>query len=172
MGIKWIPSCLTALLTVACAGPSAVVVLEEPEETIASTVEVPEPFDVSAYVDPPPEPYDLSHEIPEALLTGSGAFGATVSGFRIQVQSTDQKLLADRVAVEAAEFWVSLQDHAGGADALPPPPVYQDFRAPYYRVRVGNFLSRADAEVVLQELEKRFEQAFIVPAQVMTDRLR
>ena len=160
---------ITACFVAACVGPGGVVVDEEPVESTEEPVEVSELFNVSVYQDPPPKEVDLGHQIPTILLSGKGS-GTTVSGFRVQVVSSEQKLVADHAAVEAAELLELMRKHGIEAYTRGSTRVYQDFRAPYYRVRVGNFLSRADAEAMLEEMEKHFEQAFIVPAQVVVDR--
>ncbi|PSQ84464.1 MAG: hypothetical protein BRD44_00860 [Bacteroidetes bacterium QS_7_67_15] len=41
-------------------------------------------------------------------------------------------------------------------------PVHTVYRQPYYRVRVGNFTSRSEAERALQFLSSRYGDAFIV----------
>ena len=41
-------------------------------------------------------------------------------------------------------------------------PVYLTFNAPYYKVRVGNFRSRSEAEILLKELKENYPNAFLV----------
>ena len=73
----------------------------------------------------------------------------TVQGFRIQILTTDDKDAADQCAAEAQEQW--------GA------PVDVAWKAPYYRVRVGAFASRAAAQPRLDAVQEQYPDAFLVP---------
>jgi hypothetical protein len=43
--------------------------------------------------------------------------------------------------------------------------VFIDFEPPYFKVRVGNFQTRNDAEILLEEVTKKgYETAFIIQA--------
>ncbi len=45
--------------------------------------------------------------------------------------------------------------------------VFIDFEPPYFKVRVGNFQTRNDAELLLEEVKKKgYGTAFIVQANV------
>jgi cell division septation protein DedD len=76
----------------------------------------------------------------------------------VQVQATDSKADADATAARAASWWSEVAPEDGEADVL---VVWQ---APYYRVRLGPFASRADAQRALDRLRERFPNAFLVPA--------
>jgi hypothetical protein len=41
-------------------------------------------------------------------------------------------------------------------------PVYLTFNAPYYKVRVGDFRNRSEAEILLKELKENYPNAFLV----------
>ena len=137
-----------------------------------------EDFDVSPYDDEPPVPSNIvEHDVPEELLEGkvsSQPVSRTGSGYRIQIYSSQDKRASDR-QVEQAVAWWREQLRAGLLDDIyvddpSPPPVYQDFRQPYYRVRLGNFASRAEAQDMLRMTEQRFPRAFIVPDKVTLNR--
>ena len=137
-----------------------------------------EDFDAAPYEEEPPVPTTgVEHEVPESLLSGkvdAQPASRTGSGYRIQIYSTQDKRAADRQAEQAVAWWRELH-HAGELDNLyfdepTPPPVYQDFRQPYYRVRLGNFASRAEAQRMLPLVEQRFSRAFIAPDKVTLSR--
>ena len=137
-----------------------------------------EDFDAVPYDEEPPVPStEVEHDVPEGLMSGQvevQATNRTGSGFRIQIYSTQDKRAADRRAEQAVAWWRELL-RAGQLDdvypdELTPPPVYQDFRQPYYRVRLGNFASRAEAQRTLRLVEQRFSSAFIVPDKVTLNR--
>ncbi len=91
----------------------------------------------------------------------------TVQGFRVQIQQTPQKAQADQAVSRVSAWWRSLppaQRPAGlnGKTA----PVYVQWKQPYYRVRVGNFATRAAAEQALRKLAAQYPTAFIVPETV------
>ena len=73
------------------------------------------------------------------------------SGFRIQIFSS-----STRGSAENAQMQARVQ--------LTRDDVFIDFEPPYFKVRVGNFQTRNDAEILLEEVTKKgYETAFIVP---------
>lgn len=134
--------------------------------------------DLSRYEDFDPAPYreeapavreEIEHDVPARLLSGRADAGVerTVQGFRVQILSSKDRDAAERAAVQAEQWWREQAGEAPGdlfaADDL---PVYTVFRQPYYRVRVGNFTSRAEAERALEYLSKRYSDAFIARDEV------
>ncbi len=77
-----------------------------------------------------------------------------VPGYRIQVLGTTEKAAAD-----SARFYL--------LETYPDLPVYVSYEVPIYRVRVGDFIDRAEANRWLEILRSDFRGAFIVPDQVM-----
>lgn len=76
-----------------------------------------------------------------------------IPGYRIQVLSTPEKVIAD-----SARFFL--------IETYPELPVYVSYEVPTYRVRVGDFLSKAEASSWLEILKGQFREAFIVPDQI------
>jgi len=87
-----------------------------------------------------------------------------VPGFRVQVFSTRQKVEADTEWENAITWWGGIADDQRPAgyfeDGFPVEVVYLQ---PYYRVRIGNFRTREEAETVLPFLQRHFNGAFIIP---------
>ncbi|PSQ80183.1 MAG: SPOR domain-containing protein, partial [Bacteroidetes bacterium QS_8_68_15] len=90
----------------------------------------------------------------------------TVRGYRVQVLSTKDQSAAEQAAGDAEQWWREQAPSGAppeglfsGEEGL---PVYTVYRQPYYRVRVGNFTSRSEAEQALQFLSPRYGDAFIV----------
>ncbi len=105
------------------------------------------------------------HDVPERLLDGTYATPQiepgtrqTVQGYRVQVYQSTDKADADARVTEAVAWWNSR--HQGT------PEVYTVFRAPYYRVRVGNYGTREAANTALRTLRARFPQALLVQDRV------
>ena len=72
------------------------------------------------------------------------------SGFRIQIFSS-----TTRGSAENAQTQARVQ--------LTRDDVFIDFESPYFKVRIGNFQTRNDAEILLEEVKKKgYETAFIV----------
>ncbi len=72
------------------------------------------------------------------------------SGFRIQIFSS-----STRGSAENAQMQARIQ--------LARDDVFIDFEPPYFKVRVGNFQTRNDAEILLEEVTKKgYETAFII----------
>lgn len=77
-----------------------------------------------------------------------------VSGYRVQVTFTDNIEQASQVKNQLSPLFTGEN-------------VYVVYEAPYYKVRVGDFLSRPDANLTLRSLfEKGYKDSWIVPDKV------
>ncbi len=86
--------------------------------------------------------------------TPASAESEVVSGFRIQVTFSENIEVANQVKNELSAL-------------LPDEQVYVVYEAPYYKVRVGDFLSRPEANLNLRTLTERgYKDAWIVPDKV------
>lgn len=95
----------------------------------------------------------------------------TVQGFRIQVLTTPEKQAADLHAAEAENWYRSLSASRrplglGDRGLL----LDVAWRPPYYRVRLGAFASRAEAQRALALVKQRYPEAFLVPDTVTITR--
>lgn len=174
MTIEPLPGCIAALLLLAvgCSGSGTLAESGNNAATFGPESDIPadyEDFDATPYEEEPPslEPV-IVHDVPEVLLDAPRAM-QSASGFRIQIFSTQDKLVADSVVVLLEAFWSDLERQDAMEDIPGAPPIYQDFRSPYYRVRLGDFLTREDANQVLIVVERRFPHAFIAPAAIRLD---
>ena len=85
--------------------------------------------------------------------------------YRVQIGLFDDKRAADRVVLEAQQWWRSVSPSEQpvplrGVDDL---PVDVYWKAPYYRVRIGPFVARDRAETVRDAAQSRFPDAFVAP---------
>lgn len=165
------------LFLAACSGPRPVEPIVQPERPVTPQVEhsAYETFDASAYNEPTvqviAEAPPVVHDVPAALMenraavrTGSGSGRrVTVNGFRIQIFQSASKPEADARADQAIRWW---EQQASGLNLPETPEVYTLYRAPYYRVRVGNFSTRNEANAARGELLRQFPNAFIVQDRV------
>ncbi len=77
---------------------------------------------------------------------------AATPGFRVQIFSSSTRGSAEDAQIQAR-------------DQLARNDVFIEFEPPYFKVRVGNFQTRNDAEILLMEVTKKgYETAFIVQA--------
>lgn len=175
-----LPVAAAALLLAASACvPRRAAQEEEPPE------EQPEEVDLAEYEDFDPAPYreeapsvgdeeGVEHDVPERLLSGTAAEGVeqTVQGYRVQVLSSKDQSTAEEAATTAQQWWRENKSAApeGLFSAEEDLPVYTVYRQPYYRVRVGNFTSRAEAERALKFLQQRYGDAFIARGEVTVTR--
>ncbi len=157
-----------ALLVVGCSGASKTTTDDEKDlQYYIDHINEYEDFDEASYVDPPPvATTDIEHDVPEMLMSGMAVSNArmleTVQGFRIQIHSSLDKEGAVSAEERAKAWWSSVPEGVRPAsmqeDQL---PVYLKYVQPYYRVRVGNFATREEAEVALEMIAERFPRAFI-----------
>lgn len=160
---------LLAFLLVAsgCAATGPSVEAEESEEASYPGYET---FDPSGYdASPPPPATKVEHDVPERLMVGRVDVEAPppeqpeedpeptaerIEGYRIQVFSTADRSTAEQVQQEALDWW----EQSG----VPLPSVVA-YRQPYYRVRVGAFVTAEEAEEALSRFRERYPEAFLVP---------
>ena len=133
---------------------------DDPEPPPTETAEPPR---AERPPEPEPQPRAETPPAPRQPVT------RTVQGFRVQVLTSDDKGEAEAALAEATTWWSGLADRPLGLDT-PDAPVEIAWQQPYYRVRVGTFASRAEAERALPLLKRRFGKAFIVPDRVTITR--
>ena len=137
-----------------------------------------ETFDPAGYdAEPPPADPSVEHDIPDDMQAGrieTAGMGelVEVDGYRLQLFSSESKASADAVRDEFAAWWAS--QRAAGADRpagmQASVPIVVEFIPPYYRVRVGAFEYRAEAETSLGYVRNQFADAFIIPSRVTVER--
>lgn len=86
---------------------------------------------------------------PHDITTSSLAPAKVVSGFRVQVFSSNMSKTAKNEAF-------AMQDAV--LEAMPDTPVYVLFSSPFWRVRVGNCKTRAEAQTLRQEITNALPQ--------------
>lgn len=79
------------------------------------------------------------------------AADSTIDGFRIQIF-----MESGNDAVEMAT--VTMEDFK---EKYPEIPIYLVFGQPYYRLRVGDFRTRLEAEKAFQKLSREYKKAFV-----------
>lgn len=134
--------------------------MEEEELVLADY----EDFDVSQYEEElPMTQIEMEHDVPSQLLEGNAGAGTerTVQGYRVQIHSTEDRASADDYVLQATEWWHRERER-GSLDAIfeglvpREPPVYLIYRQPYYRVRVGDFVSEDKARDLRDLLREEF----------------
>ncbi|MDX1418710.1 MAG: SPOR domain-containing protein [Rubricoccaceae bacterium] len=162
---------LAGLLVGACSGPSGPEGPAGPPDPPPDRASYPEyeTFDPGGYDAAPQAPSSTAdHDVPPRLMEGRVAVPGqsgerVVDGFRVQVFSSDSRDAAVAVRAEAAAWWRDVRGTAGAPDDLSAEVAYQ---RPYYRVRLGGFEFRDEAERALSFVRERFPEAFIVPDRV------
>ena len=88
--------------------------------------------------------------------------------YHVQIGTVESKTTADQRVARALSWFESTPD-----DTLPDVLAFRSklsvnvrWKPPFYRVRVGPFRSRADADAVLQACREVFPDAFIAPERV------
>ncbi len=82
-----------------------------------------------------------------------------VDGFRVQI-FFDSGNNSKRAATVVREHFMEL---------YPQVVAYLTFKSPYYRVRVGDFRTKLEAEGFLSQLSGQYPNAFSVPDRVLTE---
>ena len=110
-----------------------------------------------------------------ALLLGASCTGPSASRteedpspqrvFHVQVHMTRDQAKAEAMRQTAQSWWGDWASSAPAPSRVQPStaPVDIKWRAPLYRVRVGAFATREEAQTVLNAAQERFPDAFIAP---------
>lgn len=167
---------VASLVLASCAGPKEAAD-ETPETTVA--LEDVETFDPAPYqIDEDEmleETFELTHRVPGALMEPSdssrGSYTESMvirSGYRIQIFSGEDKSNADDRLQQALTWWENEGGRLEGADSIfsDSLPIRIVYNAPYYKVRIGDFVDRQEAQKSLTLIRQRFPDAWIVPDQV------
>lgn len=85
--------------------------------------------------------------------------------YHVQLAMTEEKAEADRILGRALEWWEAHEAElpSRSQTAAEDVPVRVVWKAPLYRLRLGPFASRAQAEAVLERSSSTFSEAFVVP---------
>jgi len=176
-----IAAVVLALLCGACSGPSQSqpnTEREEETETPARTdaetearasVAEFESFDPSAYPVASTERTDeVVHQVPVRLLGGRADEGVkqTIEGFRVQVFSAQDQEAAQDVREKVRRWWEQVKDEAPNSVFRSSPPIVVEYSQPYYRVRIGAFAERDEAEEALAFVQEEYSGAFIARSTV------
>ncbi len=93
----------------------------------------------------------------------------TVEGFRIQVFTSAEKSEAEQALVDALQ-WLGDVPRAQRPVGMDAESVDIHWQQPYYRVRLGTFANREEAETALALVKPEFDKAFILPGRVTVTR--
>lgn len=108
---------------------------------------------------------------PEPEPEPRGPVTRTVDGFRLQIGMMNDRSEADATVEDAAAWYRNLPTssrppYLGNGDL----DVHIAWRAPYYRVQIGSFATRDEAERALDAVKRRYPDAFPVPGTVIVTR--
>lgn len=159
-----------------CSGPKETI-RKEPDRSV-ELAEV-ETFDAEPYRVYPmeEEAFDLEHRVPAALMNPSvggdrpSEMPVMRSGYRIQIFSGEKKVNADQRYNDALVWWNQTYAKADTLQGVLSAnlPIHLEYQPPYYKVRIGDFLTRRQAQKALSVVQQRFEAAWIVPDQVIVN---
>lgn len=76
---------------------------------------------------------------------------STIDGFRVQIFMESGNAALEHAETMKAEF----------EDEYPDIPIHLLFGQPYYRLRVGDFRTRLEAENMYHKLKKKYNNAFV-----------
>ena len=128
-----------------------------------------ETFDVSAYpVEAPEQAVEVSHQVPQRLMKGRAQEGVrqTVEGYRIQVFSAQDQKAAEDFRERVRQWWQKVQSDAPADLFRDDTPIVVEYTQPYYRVRLGAFAQREDAEEARAFVQEQYEGAFVARSTV------
>lgn len=118
----------------------------------AQTIEIDTMGTVLVYKDPRINVL-AKQELTQNQKTGHSivSFGGLIRGYRVQVLNTNNRLLANKTK---AELYTR----------FPSQKVYILYRSPFFRVRIGNFKDRKDAESLMHAINNMFSSGvYVVP---------
>lgn len=166
------------LLLCACSGPPETAgqngpsAEADPEPDPRTMIPQYETFDAAKYVARPlNEAIEVDHRVPVRLMRGRADEGVKrrVQGYRIQVFSALDKTAAQSFRQRIQQWWQESVEEAPDVFRESPPIVVM-YSQPYYRVRLGAFVEREDAEDGLEFVRREYPKAFIARSTVTVTR--
>lgn len=170
-------SLFVALLVLpACSGLRPVETDPTPDrgtDTPAPTYPAYETFDAAGLDAQPPVAVEVVHDVPARIMQGrvvipdgsapaapSEPVPVQVEGFRVQVFTSANREAAENLRADAVRWWERAQSQPGAPQSLEAIVAY---RQPYYKVQLGAFATREEADAALVLVRRQFGEAFIVP---------
>ncbi len=151
-----------------------------PEVEAPVSLRATETFDPSPYEDSPVLlEADVAHDVPRLLMESRADSGIVrvIDGFRIQIFQSLNRAEAIEVEEKVRFWWPNRRPEpdsilvADSLGLLPPLPdrlgIYNLYKQPYYRVRIGDFVNRGVAERVHALILRRYPRSLIVPDQII-----
>lgn len=165
----------------ACSATAPVEPVDPPPP--APTYPAWETFDPASDVADPPLRVEVVHDVPASVMEGTVRVPGNapqpstetrpepapeppaprprqVEGFRVQVFSSTDRQAAERVRADALRWFQSVRGTAGAPAEMEAVMAYVQ---PYYRVRLGAFADRADADRAVPLVRREYPEAFVVP---------
>ena len=159
----------------ACSGTGPETPLVDPDgERPVEGFPIYETFDPAGYdADPEEVVTTVDHDVPERVMEGTvripGQGGPTpppsepeerqVDGYRVQIFNTASRDAAERIRSEASAWWRDARPASGAPRDMDLVIAYQQ---PYYRVRMGAFATREEADRALALVRQQYPDAFLV----------
>ncbi len=126
-------------------------------------------------------PVTLVHDVPDTLLRkdtqppiitpppdpqppiGNNPTGTTRAGFRVQIYASGTRDGADSKRREVVQWWATNKTGAPTVMGRGDLPIYVPQQQGLYKVRIGNYLTRQEADQAAAFLRRKFPDTFIVP---------
>ncbi len=172
-------SLLLAALVVlpACSGLRPVETGPAPEpDAPAPTYPAYETFDAAGLDAQPEVAVEVVHDVPARVMQGrvvipdasapaapSEPVPVQVDGYRVQVFTSSSRDAAEGVRADAVRWWQGARSQAGAPPSL---EALVAFRQPYYKVQLGAFATRDEADAALALVRRQYPEAFIMADQV------
>ena len=108
---------------------------------------------------------ELEHVVPTELMEGRASEGLfrNDAGYRVQIALVREKNNADIMVDEVTQFLQQMKED----EPLNPVfqrevPIYNIYVQPFFRVRLGDFSNREDAERLRSQIESEYPGALVV----------
>jgi hypothetical protein len=134
-----------------------------------------ETFDPAGYDAQPAARAEVVHDVPARLMLGrvdvpggqtappppaNEPQARQVEGYRIQIFTSASRDAAETMRENAEVWWGNARRAASAPREMEMMVAYLQ---PYYRVRIGAFESREEADEVLDFVRRQYPEAFVVP---------
>ena len=161
----------------ACSGPRVTTMPDEPREaTFEEKVRALPQYET---FDPSPYPSELiveeeepEHLVPVELMEGraSDGLGGRQSGYRVQIALVREKNNADSLVDEVTQLLQKKRDEDPRNPLFQRElPILNVYVQPYFRVRLGNFSNREDAENLRSQIVSEYPGALVVVDDISYD---
>ncbi len=104
----------------------------------------------------------------EGVIIPDATIMKRIQGYRIQIMSVSNKTTADTISKQLLDRWESARKGSMSYTYRDNIPIYIEYYEPFWKIRIGNYKSKPDAENQLKDIKRLgYADAWIVQSMII-----